>query len=842
MTTSMPLPSAPPSTFVQGPRETGPGGAVEAGAASLPWAPGLLALLLLSGCTCGPRVMDVDPEALRVMPTSITFEDTFVGASRIAVVTVSNPSRVSEQRTVTVDAPFSLVSPTDTFVAGATELQLVFTPTEPGLASGTLRIGELEVPLNGTGLAPLTCTSDNPCETTHFDTTLGNCVTTKRPDDETCETRCVRGMCTNGTCAGTAVSCPQTTCTVGVCSEADGCGQVARECVQPSNPCQRARCDETLGCFTEEAEDGTVCGTDDCRLTTVEVCIVGQCVVRPRATSGQCAHTWLPLSFGSRFHPALGHDVTSRRMIAFGGGGAYGLSDDTWSWDGAQWTLLSPPNAPSARGSTSLVSEGGLRRVALLFGGSGPSSVLGDTWEWDGRTWLQRSPATSPPARADHALSWDSNRRRAVLFGGRTNNARLADTWEWDGHTWLQRTPAQSPSARLSAAIAYDPVRQVTVLFGGNVAGAGGGDQHVSDTWEYDGATWTQRATLTLSGTRTTRTMAWDPVTRSTLLVTSNNTTRETWRYDGAWHAVPSTPGGRSYGVLSLDTDRRRLVFVAGVETWEWDGVSFTLRHASTALDKALSLVTDLSPAAPLLIDAQSVPWHWLDGGWSAGPAFNPSPVGRTEMVGDWDPVRRRFVLFGGFGTGPSLWERGDGGWSAPSASGSSPGENCSRAAGAYDVSRGAFVVAGCEALNDDGGRSSYEWNGSTWTEHAGPPRALKAMAWDPTHQHLVAVGNGATFTRTAGQWEARPDAGLSLPNAAYGLTVDKARGVVVLVGEPTNLNPVTWEWNGESWSRPSLARQPPPTYWYTGNTVVYEPAEQRVLVWDGASFWQYVP
>ncbi len=46
------------------------------------------------------------------------------------------------------------------------------------------------------------------------------------------------------------------------------------------------------------------------------------------------------------------------------------------------------------------------------------------------------------------------------------------------------------PAAREDAAMAYDSQRARTVLFSGSVVGVG----HVSDTWEWNGTQWTQRA------------------------------------------------------------------------------------------------------------------------------------------------------------------------------------------------------------------------------------------------------------------------------------------------------------------------------------------------------------
>src|SRR5262249_23125979 len=133
-----------------------------------------------------------------------------------------------------------------------------------------------------------------------------------------------------------------------------------------------------------------------------------------------------------------------------------------------------------------------IRARTVLFGGSGIGQTFADTWEWDGTHWLQLTPATAPTPRTTHALAFDSQRGRTLLFGGYNGSLTwFADTWQWDGSVWTQLGPATSPPARSAHALAYDSVRDRVVLFGGvssaSILGFG-------DTWEWDGANWTQRA------------------------------------------------------------------------------------------------------------------------------------------------------------------------------------------------------------------------------------------------------------------------------------------------------------------------------------------------------------
>jgi PKD repeat protein len=145
------------------------------------------------------------------------------------------------------------------------------------------------------------------------------------------------------------------------------------------------------------------------------------------------------------------------------------------------WVLRSPTNKPPARKHHAIAYDSN-RAVVVLFGGHNDSGQwYNDTWEWDGTQWTQKYPASKPTARLDHAMAYDSNRGVVVLFGGRKIESPWIndETWEWDGANWTQRSPANKPSPRERPAMAYDSNRGVVVLFGGYT----GSDNE--ETWEY---------------------------------------------------------------------------------------------------------------------------------------------------------------------------------------------------------------------------------------------------------------------------------------------------------------------------------------------------------------------
>ena len=67
--------------------------------------------------------------------------------------------------------------------------------------------------------------------------------------------------------------------------------------------------------------------------------------------------------------------------------------------------------------------------------------------------------------------------------------ALVGDTWQWDGADWTQLADT-GPSPRAGHQVAFDRHRSRLVLFGGK----GDGEALQGDTWEWDGEAWTQVA------------------------------------------------------------------------------------------------------------------------------------------------------------------------------------------------------------------------------------------------------------------------------------------------------------------------------------------------------------
>ena len=163
------------------------------------------------------------------------------------------------------------------------------------------------------------------------------------------------------------------------------------------------------------------------------------------------------------------------------------LRGDTWAFDGTDWTQLQDVG-PAARREHAMAYDVARQRV-VLYGGGTSNEDASDTWEWNGTAWTQVQDIGPGPSLGG-AMTFDGD--SVLLFGGASSFTAMpapqifGGTWEWAGATWTQRQDI-GPSARWGLAVAYDADRERTVLFGGVSVPPGDGAVTTSvlaDTWE----------------------------------------------------------------------------------------------------------------------------------------------------------------------------------------------------------------------------------------------------------------------------------------------------------------------------------------------------------------------
>jgi hypothetical protein len=205
----------------------------------------------------------------------------------------------------------------------------------------------------------------------------------------------------------------------------------------------------------------------------------------------------------ARWAHAMAYDGSRGRTVLFGGElsipsgsrpgfGRLGDGSDTWEWDGENWTQLAD-SGPPARSLHTLAYDSA-RGVTVLFGGAGANGLLGDTWVWDGANWTQKS-IDGPTPRATAPMAFDSTRGRTVLFGGSgdwdgVNGTGLGDTWEWDGAAWSEIGDFGAP-ASMFAALAFKG--DSVALLDGAASVQAEATTILTETWSWDGQHWTIR-------------------------------------------------------------------------------------------------------------------------------------------------------------------------------------------------------------------------------------------------------------------------------------------------------------------------------------------------------------
>ncbi len=203
-----------------------------------------------------------------------------------------------------------------------------------------------------------------------------------------------------------------------------------------------------------------------------------------------------------RYQFAWAYDKVNQNAVMFGGYGSPVIGPspvyaETWIWDGTTWTNAAPSTTPTDYAGSDNFSiplaawDDVNQQVMLCYYGQASPHVF-YTYLWDGSDWNLQSPANSPPTDTGLPDIWNNSLCDApgignvIAFGGSGPSANgVSDTWSWDGSTWTQLSPSTTPPARFRPFMAYDPIAGRVVMFGGRHAAV----QHV-DTYIWDGSDW----------------------------------------------------------------------------------------------------------------------------------------------------------------------------------------------------------------------------------------------------------------------------------------------------------------------------------------------------------------
>ncbi|MBI5852151.1 MAG: hypothetical protein HZB39_14145 [Planctomycetes bacterium] len=246
------------------------------------------------------------------------------------------------------------------------------------------------------------------------------------------------------------------------------------------------------------------------------------------------------------------YDMARSRFVIFGGQASSRLAD-TWEFDGVVWQQRFPSNSPSPSWGHAMAYDPNRGRCVLFGGatGAGDSSAVDETWEWDGSNWTRSLPPISPTGRLGHAMAYDWSNGRVVMFGGRNaGSIHENDTWAWDGANWTLLATT-GPTPRCCFDVAWDFTRSRILLFGGWNAG------NLGDTWDFDGVSWQPLATPIAPTARWGHRMADDLPSGVIVLFGGIVGPNETWEWNGTGWSLRSTAAQPALINTAFDFDWR---------------------------------------------------------------------------------------------------------------------------------------------------------------------------------------------------------------------------------------------------------------------------------------------
>jgi hypothetical protein len=245
--------------------------------------------------------------------------------------------------------------------------------------------------------------------------------------------------------------------------------------------------------------------------------------------------------------------------------------------------------------------------------------------------------------------------------------------WGWDGATW-ELVSDEGPPPLVVTAAAWDSARNVLVRYGGLPMDS---NDCVAETWEWNGADWSQVATITdiRPFACDHMKMAFDSVNETTLLVGGGvlqQLSHETWGWDGSdWETlVEFGPAARAHHGFVYDANHAQAFLYGGIDNtsifddfWSWDGETWTeidypgpgtRSHFGFAVnDEGLLLfggATGNSTFATLTGDTLFL----TNGAWRQIETPGPSQRGSPALA--YDPAAGNWLLYGGFdATGAEL-------------------------------------------------------------------------------------------------------------------------------------------------------------------------------------------
>ena len=523
-----------------------------------------------------------------------------------------------------------------------------------------------------------------------------------------------------------------------------------------------------------------------------------------------------------RYRHAMAWDPASRRVLLFGGLDSSGPRNDTWAWDGEQWTQLTMPSPPPAASWSAMVHRDLAPSNHLLLVTNSGGSM--QTWQWTGSEWLLRNTG-GLPARSGAAVAHYRGTSNTYLYGG----GGLADMWRWDGTSWTTVTQTGSPGPLSVHSMVWATHLNRLVVVGGFAAGGYSTQTFFASLTTASQCSWTAQTNVDPAVGQ------FVPTPREGTAVVYHDRKWEAWLFGGSdstgarndlarltlaashWQRAPieaTQPPARHYADMAYDEAGERCVLFGGWngtaalgDTWVRD------RHgwqqyvpAIAASPRILPGLAYLPPLGVAMFGGASAfggPYLgdtrvFTPAGWQPLASVQ-NPSARYGHAMALDSARGRIVLFGGYGGAylGDTWELSAAGWTAvPTANGPLPR---SSHAMAYDRRRNRLVLFSGQLANGFPILDTWEYDGATGTWYEPPVLTLPPARWN------------------------------------HHMAYDEARGVVVMTGgylwNNTFANDV-WEYNGVTWRQRTPTTALPRTR--EAAAFAYDRAQARFVLHGG--------
>ena len=354
-------------------------------------------------------------------------------------------------------------------------------------------------------------------------------------------------------------------------------------------------------------------------------------------------------------------------VLSYGGScPVSGVSNDTWIWDGTDWTEMELQRSAGSIFGYGMAHDQS-RNQTIIYGGFGFEESQ-STYRLTDERWAAIGTTGFPGPRTQFVLQPALSDDHLLFFGGQDALDFFADFWRLKDLEWERELVEGTPTVCASPVAARDPQRNRLVILCSS-----------SRTYEFDGEKLELKESKDNPKSRLFSMMHWDPVSRRVIMYGGiddfGSYLNETWAWDGSqWKKLDlkrdQRPPARMLATTFVDPTSNRIVLAGGLgypdlnsdferyeDQWQFDGSKWVEMNPSQKLPQRYGAQVAVDPENQrvLVFGGKSKTeaylndmWMWNGSNWSEvedGPAPSPRMNGRMA----WDPSTGSIVLYGGF-------------------------------------------------------------------------------------------------------------------------------------------------------------------------------------------------